>query len=237
MNSPKRLAGLAGFLYLLLAIFTGYAGGFVEPKMYVAGDAAATAGNLVANAAVVLYGTVATLVGATAWVLLALTLHALLRDVGKNAARALLVFTALGAGIMMFNSVLLFEGMRVATGAVDLTALGAAGSNAIVLLLLDAQHYGVSVAAIFMGLWLIPMGYLAYRSSGMLPKWLGVSLVVGGVGYLVNVLATFLFPGFAGAIHSFILMPATIAEVATIVYLFVMGVRTPKSGQRVLAGS
>ena len=49
MTSPKRLARIAGVLYLLVGIFGGFAQGFVEPKMYVAGNAAATVGNVVAN--------------------------------------------------------------------------------------------------------------------------------------------------------------------------------------------
>ena len=42
-TSPKRLARIAGVLYLLVGIFGGFAQGFVYPKIYVAGDAAATA--------------------------------------------------------------------------------------------------------------------------------------------------------------------------------------------------
>jgi hypothetical protein len=48
-KSPRRLARFAGVLYLLVGIFGGFAEGFVDPKMYVAGNAAATAGNVVAN--------------------------------------------------------------------------------------------------------------------------------------------------------------------------------------------
>ncbi len=62
------------------------------------------------------------------------------------------------------------------------------------LLLLDTQHYGILIAQIFFGLWLVPLGYLAYRSSGMFPKWLGVLLILGGVCYLVDLLAAFLVP-------------------------------------------
>jgi hypothetical protein len=49
VNSPKRLARIAGILYLLVGIFGGFAQGFVEPKMYVAGNAATTAGNVIVN--------------------------------------------------------------------------------------------------------------------------------------------------------------------------------------------
>jgi Domain of unknown function (DUF4386) len=49
MSSPKRLARIAGVLYLLVGIFGGFAEGFVDTKMYVAGNAVATAGNVVAS--------------------------------------------------------------------------------------------------------------------------------------------------------------------------------------------
>ena len=75
-------------------------------------------------------------------------------------------------------------------------AFGAAGSNALVLLLLDMQHYGTLIAQVFFGLWLAPLGYLAYK-SGMFPKALGVVLIVATVCYLVDVLARFLVPDIA----------------------------------------
>src|SRR5712691_6184855 len=73
MNSPKGLARIAGVLYLLVGIFGGFAEGFVDPKMYVAGNAAATAGNVVANAGLVRMGVVAHLVDGVFFVLTALT--------------------------------------------------------------------------------------------------------------------------------------------------------------------
>jgi hypothetical protein len=225
--SPKQLARIAGALYLLLGILTGFAGTAL-PRLYVAGDATRTAGNLVANAATVRYAVVADLAGATVWVLLALTLYLLLGGISRGGARAMVVFTALGAGIMMLNSVFAFEAMRVATRAVDLTAVGAGGSSAMALLLLDLHHYGLSVAQVFFGLWLVPLGYLAYRSSGMLPKWLGVMLIAGAGYYLVDLLAAFLAPGLGSAFHALIVIPPTIAEISAVVYLLAVGVRVSR---------
>jgi hypothetical protein len=71
VTSPKRLARIAGVLYLFLAIFGGFAQGFLEPKMYVAGDAVATAGNVLANAGLVRLGVVSELLGQTFFVFLA----------------------------------------------------------------------------------------------------------------------------------------------------------------------
>jgi len=65
VTSPKRLARIAGVLYLFVGIFGGFAEGFVEPKMYAAGDAAATAANVVANAGLVRLGVVADLLDQT----------------------------------------------------------------------------------------------------------------------------------------------------------------------------
>ena len=62
MSSPKRLARIAGLFYLVVGIFGGFAEGFVDPTMYVAGNAAATAGNVVANAGLIRMGVVAHLV-------------------------------------------------------------------------------------------------------------------------------------------------------------------------------
>src|SRR2546421_6644568 len=84
MNSPKRLARIAGVLYLLVGIFGGFAEGFVEPKMYAAGNAAITAGNVVANAGLIRMGIVADLLDQTCFVFLALTLYLLLKHVNKS---------------------------------------------------------------------------------------------------------------------------------------------------------
>src|SRR3989440_3790987 len=120
MNSPKRLARIAGVLYLLVGIFGGFAEGFVDPKMYVAGNAAATAGNVVANSGLVRMGVVAHLLDGTFFVFLAMTLYILLQHVHKSVVRAMLVLVAISTGITCLNAVFEFEGLRVATGAVNL---------------------------------------------------------------------------------------------------------------------
>jgi hypothetical protein len=226
MTSPKRLARFAGFLYLLVGIFGGFAEGYVEPKMYVAGNAAATAANVVANAGLVRIGVVADLLDGTFFVFLALALYILLKHVHKSTVRAMLILVILATGITCASALFEFEGLRVATGAVDLTTFGSVGSNAIVLLLLDAQHYGLLIAQIFFGLWLAPLGYLAYR-SGWFPKALGVVLVAGSASYIVDLLAAFLLPDIAKAIHGFASILPAIAEPAMVLYLLVVGVRTP----------
>ena len=89
------------------------------------------------------------------------------------------------------------------------------------------------IAQIFFGLWLVPLGHLAYK-SGMFPRALGVVLVVGGLSYLVDVLARFLVPAVGERVHGFLAVPPTIAEIWMVGYLLVKGVKsvawTPSDG-------
>ena len=232
--SPKRVARFAGILYLLVGIFGGFAQGYVYPKVFVAGDAANTLRNLLANFELVRIGVVSDLFQATVWVSLAMVLYVLLKHVGRSAAGAMVVFAAIGAGITMLNAVFEYEGMRVASGAVNLAAVGDASSGALAVLLIDAQHYGLLIASIFMGLWLVPLGYLAYK-SGLFPKALGVVLIVGGACYIVDMLAAFLVPDLGRAIHGYDTIPSVVAEVSMLVYLLVVGVKAPRPGGLVAA--
>ena len=228
VSSPRRLARIAGVFYLLVGIFGGFAEGFVDPKMYVAGDAAATTANLVANSVLVRMGVVAHLVDGAFFALTALTLYVLLKHAGTAVARAMLVFVVIAVGMISLNAVFQFEGLQVATDGSYVTAFGAAGASAIVLLLLDIQHYGTLAAQVFFGLWLAPLGYLAYK-SGLFPKALGVILVVATASYLVDLLMAFSFPELAKQIHPFLIIAPAIAEVSMVVYLLVWGVRTPRT--------
>jgi hypothetical protein len=233
MTSPKRVARIAGLFYLLVAIFGGFAEGFGDPKMYVAGNAAATAANVLADPGLVRMIVVAHLLNGIFFVLTAMALYILLPHVNKSVARAMLVFVALAVGITTLNAVFQFEGLRVATDSAYAAAFGTAGSNALVLLLLDIQHYGTLSAQVFFGLWLAPLGYLVYKSR-LFPKALGVVLVAASVCYLVDLLAAFLVPDFGKQIHSFMVIVFIIAEIWMLLYLLVVGVRTVKPEKEIL---
>ena len=234
--TQKARARIAGGLYLLVGIFGGFAEGFVEPKMYVARDAAATTLNVVANAGLVRLGVVADLLDQVFFAFTAMALFLLLVHVHRNMAIALAVFVGLAVAIASLNAVFLFEALQVAMDPAYVAAFGAAGMNALVLLLVETQHYGLLIAQVFFGLWLAPLGYLFYK-SGLFPKVLGVALVVASVCYLIDVLTAFLVPGFSRSIHGVIVIPCAVAEIATVLYLLIVGVRTLEPARETRAGA
>jgi hypothetical protein len=223
-TSPRRLARIAGALYLVVGIFGGFAVGFANPTVYVPGDAAATAANVSNHAGLVRAGVMADLLQATAFVFLAMVLYALLKDVNKSVARAMVILVAIATALMCLNEVFQFSALLVATDASYGTAFGVAGSAALVMLLMDMFHYGFLVAQIFFGLWLIPLGYLAYRSARF-PKALGVVLVLGGISYLVDVVFAFWLPDVSKQIHAFLAIAPAIAEIGMVGFLLWLGWR------------
>jgi hypothetical protein len=225
LKSNKKTARIAGILYLVVGVFGGFAEGFVDPKMYVAGNAAATVENVIANSGLVRIGVVAHLLDGTFFVLTAMALYTLLQHVNKSMARAMLVLVIIATAIKCLNAVFQFESLRIATDSSYATAFGIAGSNSLVMLLLDTHHYGTLIAQVFFGLWLIPLGFLTYKSK-MFPKWLARILVIAGVCYLIDLLAAFLFPDFYRKIHAFVIIPCAIAEIAIVLYLLIIGART-----------
>jgi hypothetical protein len=219
-----RLARTAGLLYLVVAVFGGFAQ-VVRVKVYEPGNAAATAANLVSHPTLVRLSFAADLVQAMVWLVLAVTLYRLLAHAGRNTARAMVVFVAVSAAITSLNMVHQLGALLVATNHSYVTALGADGSHAVVLLLMDLQHYGYLIAQLTW-LWLFALGLLGYR-SGMFPRWLSFLLMLGTVCYVIDAMTQFLSPSLADTSAAIFVLPEIVCEVALLAYLLTKGVRTP----------
>lgn len=229
MDAQRRTARIAGLFYLLVAVLSGFAELYVRPLMLVTGDAAATVQSIVHHAGLVRLGFVADLVGITCNVFAAIALYLLLRPTSRDAASAMVVFASIMAAIMYVLALDHFGALLVATSPSYDATLGANGVSALVMLLVELQKYGYLVAQIFFGLWLLPMGYLVYR-SGLFPRTVGVALGIGCFGYIADTLTRFLVPALAPALSPFFVTPAGIAEFWMIGYLLVKGVGRPRGG-------
>lgn len=112
----------------------------------------------------------------------------------------------------------------VATDPANAAALGVQGSEALVLLL-ELQHNGYLIAQIFFGLWLFPLGLLAYRSR-MFPRLLAQLLMVASAGYLLDVALQFLAPERAAVVSPGLVTLFAVSEGSMLIHLLVRGVRT-----------
>jgi Domain of unknown function (DUF4386) len=227
VSSPVRLARITGVLYLILGAFGGFAELYVRAPVRASGDAAATAGAIAENAALFRFGMAADLVGITSYLLVAMGFYLLFRHVNRNVAGALVLFVTASVVIQALNNVNHFAALRLATDGSYATALGADGADGLVLLFVEMQATGFRIAQIFFGLWLVPLGYLAYR-SGYFPRPLGVVLIAGGLGYLVDLVVQFAYPHLDPIVPLLVVSPSAIGEIWMIGYLLVKGVRLPR---------
>jgi hypothetical protein len=221
----KTVARVTGVIYLVVAILGSFAHLGARAAVYVPGDAAATAENIVANATMFRLGFVADLIQTTLFLIVGLGLHRVLRSVSENVARVMVIFVVVATALILGNMIHHLAALLVATDPSYAADLGIAGSQSLVLLLLDMHHYGYLIAQIFFGLWLLPLGYLVFRSR-LFPRALGVALVVGCVAYLTEVFVTFLMPGTTESLTILIVIPSAIAEFWMVGYLLIFGIRT-----------
>lgn len=215
MDSEKRLARLAGSLYLVVAVLGGFAELYVRARIVVPGDAAATAGNVRASATLFRLGFASDLAQATFFLFTAMALYLLLRHVNELVARAMVVIVAVSVAIICLNLLNQFMALQVAIGE---------GSDALAGLFADMHAAGYLIAQIFFGLWLLPLGYLVYH-SGFFPRAIGVLLAIGCFGYLADTFVQFLAPGIAESVEPFVVAPAAVGELSLVVWLLVRGVR------------
>lgn len=229
MEREKRLARIAGSVYLCVAVLGGFAELVVRDRIVELGHPLATAENIRDSATLFRAGFVADLVQATLFLLTAMVLYLLLRGVNELAARAMVVIVAVSVAIICLNLLNEWVALQIATDR----AFGA-GSDALVGLFAGMHHDGYLIAQIFFGLWLLPLGYLVVK-SGWFPTWIGVLLIAGCFGYLVDTFATFLAPGIADTIEAIVLAPAAIGELSFVAYLLIKGVRDRVEEPRALA--
>lgn len=235
-QSTRQLARLAGLLYLVVAITGGFAQMVARLGVLVPGDAAATADNIRDSATLFQIGLVADIVNIVAFVGVALLLYAVLSPVHRLLSGTFVVLVAIAAAIMAADLVNHAGALVVATQPSVAAAMGAHAADALAALFLDLHNVGYLVAQVFFGLWLLPLGYVAYR-SGYFPRALGILLMIGSLSYLASFGVTIASSDFTSSLRTVFALPAGFAEIAFLAWLLVRGanVDTPRRPSR--AGS
>lgn len=228
MDIVKRQARKAGLLYLLIAATAWIGLLYVPNVLYVTGDAGATADRIRASEWLLRTGIASELFHQVVQIFLALALYDLFERVDKAFARQLVILGALvSVPIVILNVLNEIAALTLTGSASFLAALPRAQLDALAYLFLRLHSRGITIAAIFWGLWLLPFGLLVIR-SGFIPRTLGVLLIVAGCGYIADSTATLVLPQYAPAISS-IAGGLELGELPIVVWLAVWGA---KSGSR-----
>jgi hypothetical protein len=141
----------------------------------------------------------------------------------------MVVFALVGIPISMLNTLNRVATLLLVNGADYLKVFGADQLDALVMLFLNLNEQGVFIATVFWGLWLLPLGYLVYK-SGYFPRILGILLIIGGFGYLLDFFTHFLLPNRAD--YEAIFFPAiillTFGEILFMGWIVLKGANLPE---------
>ncbi|HSL31103.1 MAG TPA: DUF4386 domain-containing protein [Anaerolineales bacterium] len=226
-RSPLFIARLAGILYFLVIPLGIFGGLYVFSSLIVPEDPAATASNLMASESLFRLGIVSDMLAPIVMVLVASVLYRLLRPVSKTIALLMVSLVLVAASIAMLNKLNQFAALLLLSEADYLTVFTTEQLQALALLFLRLHSRGASIAFIFWGLWLFPLGYLVVR-SGFFPRILGILLMVACCGYLIDSFASIL--GYSVNIGLF----AAVGEVLFILWLLIKGVSAEQWHKRAL---
>lgn len=217
---PGRTAGL---IYLIV-IATGIISlAYVPSQLIVSGDPAKTVENIAASQGLFRIDIASGFICYVAFLFLPLAFYRLLSHVSLSASVLMVLLAIVSVPIALGNLVNKLDVLTLLSGKDYLAHYSVDQLNAAVMLALARYDSGVLVAKIFWGLWLLPLGYLVFR-SGLLPKVLGVLLMLGCFGYLVDVFGATLFSEYSTTkLARFARVPASIGEIGTCLWLVIFG--------------
>ncbi|MEU4159769.1 DUF4386 domain-containing protein [Actinoplanes sp. NPDC026670] len=212
-----RTARITGLFYLGLAISGMLGFLLIRPKLFAAGDPAATLANLTDNPALATALVAFELLIVLTQALAAAWFYRLFRPSDPVSGAGIAAFGLVNAVLILISAALLST-----AGTIAGDPFGDVANTVQLLFLISGEVW--AAGAVFFGLWLIPMGTAVLR-TGLMPQALGWLLIAAGGGYILS--AFFEVDALT--------IPASIGEFWMIGYLLWKGVRKGSSAVRLPA--
>lgn len=229
MDSRKKTARIAGLIYLVVVLTGIFHLMYVPSKLFVSDNPSVTISNIIASETLFRVGILGGLICYTAFLLLPLVLYKLLSPVNKTHAVLMVTLAVVSVPISFVNMLNKFAVLTLISKANYLSVFEADKLQAQALLYLDYYRNGNQIASIFWGLWLFPFGYLVFK-SGFLPKVLGILLMVGCIGYLIDFMGSFLFSKYGETgISTFMTIPGSLGEIGICLWLLIIGIKVKRN--------
>lgn len=225
LAANKKTARLAGFLYLIVVITGMFSLAYVPSKLIVWTDAAATFQNIAASETLFRMSLVSSALCYVAFLLLPFVLYFLLRSINETAAKLMVVLAVVSVPISMLNLQNKYAVLTLINGANHLKIFSSQQIGSQMMMMLENYDHGILIVQIFWGLWLLPFGFLVYR-SGFLPRVLGILLMLGCFGYLISFVGNSMLLNYgATTLARFARMPAAFGEIGTCLWLLIRGIK------------
>lgn len=232
MTARNKTARIAGLTYLLLILSGMLSLVYIPSQLIVRESAAQTFANITSSEFLFRLGIVSSIITFLIFMVLPLTLHKLLHEVNATHAKLMVIFALVSIPISFANILNEFTVLTLITKPEFLQQMSKDELQTLVMLQLEKYRNGVNVSQIFWGLWLLPFGYLVYKSD-FLPKLFGVFLMLGCFGYLITFFGGFLYPNFHQTPFANIVgFPAPIGEIGICLWLLIMGTNKLKINKK-----
>lgn len=227
MYSSKKIARFAGLIFLILVVSGVFAEFFVRQKLYVLDDPIATTQNIIENQWLFRVGFVSDLVMSTMFFVYGYVLFLIFKPVNKNVSLFLLLCAVISVAMFCQNSLNQFSALELLINTDYSGAFKPEQLQVLSMFFQNIHTKGYAVNQIFYGLYLLPLGYMIIK-SGLVPKIIGIFLVLGFVGDMIEVFVYFLFPNAESVLLSNITLPADIGEFSLCLWFLIKGVRSQK---------
>ncbi len=226
-TSPQLYARIGGVLYLIIIVLGIFGEAFVRDRIFVSGDATATAANLRSMESLWRFGIATELLLLICATALTLIFFVLLRPVSRELALLAVFFNLVSVAVEAVAALGLVTALFPLGNAGYLKAFPPEQLYVMASLAIKSHSYGFGVALIFFGCVCLILGYLIFK-SGFLPKAIGVLMQIAGLSYLTDSFALILAPTFANRIFPAVLVPAFVGEASLCLWLLIKGVNVPK---------
>ena len=227
----QRYARIAGVLFLVSLVAGGFGEAYVPSKLIVAHDAAATVANIRNFDFLYRLGFATFLIESLCDITLVVILYVLLKPVNKELSLLAAFFGLVGTALFAFAELFYFAPLLIIGGADYLKTFTPDQLNALALLSMKFYGYAGMIFTAYYGMSWIVRAYLIWN-SGYLPKFLGVLMAIGGIGFVVRNFALILAPAYASDVFLMLMFPGGLLMT---IWLLVKGVDLAKWNAKVNA--
>lgn len=230
MNNNRKDILIAGFIYLIVIITGIFSIGFVPKKLIDWNDGTITFNNISESIFLFKFGIYINVICYIAFSFLPLFLYRILHNINESYARVMVALALLSVPSSIEN---LKHKYSIVGLIKNGTFMQGVRSNELIGEIMYSLHQyddGLLLTTVFWGLWLFPLGLLVFKSR-FIPKFIGVLLMLGSLGYLINFSGNTLLENYSSfGIGKYISLLPAIAEFSLCVWLLSSSIKTKING-------